>query len=165
MFQEMRRQDRQLTRAETEEILAGGLYGVLSINAGDDYAYGVPFSYVYRANRIYLHCAPEGKKLTLMRRSNQVSFCVVLEAEPLPQKYSMKYRSAMAFGKAVEITDNQEKLAALIALVEKYYTDPDHIEQGKVKAAESLHKTLVLRIDVDHMTGKIRWKTHVLADR
>ena len=156
MFQEMRRQDRQLTRPEAEVILAQGLYGVLSINAGDDYAYGVPFSYVFQDNRIYLHCALEGKKLTLLRRHNQVSFCVVLEAEPLPHKYSMKYRSAMAFGMAVEVTDNREKLAALIALVEKYYTDQDHIEQGKVKAAESLDKTLVLRIDVDHLTGKVR---------
>ncbi len=156
MFQEMRRQDRQLTRPEAEEILANGLYGVLSINAGDDYAYGVPFSYVYQDNRIYLHCALEGKKLTLLRRNNKVSFCVVSEAEPLPHKYSMKYRSAMAFGKAVEVKDNREKLAALIALVEKYYTDQDHIEKGKVKAAESLDKTLVIRIDVDHLTGKVR---------
>jgi nitroimidazol reductase NimA-like FMN-containing flavoprotein (pyridoxamine 5'-phosphate oxidase superfamily) len=156
MFQEMRRQDRQLTRPEAEEILANGLYGVLSLNASDDYAYGVPFSYVYQDNKIYLHCALEGKKLNLMRRNNKVSFCVVLEAEPLPQKYSMKYRSAMAFGRTVEVKDNQEKLAALIVLVEKYYTDQDHIEKGKVKAAESLDKTLVIRIDVDHLTGKVR---------
>lgn len=156
MFQEMRRQDRQLTRAEAEAILAQGLYGFLAINAGDDYAYGVPFSYVYQDQKIYLHCALEGKKLTLMRRNNKVSFCVVAGAEPLPQKYSMKYQSAMAFGKAVEVDDRQEQLAALIALVEKYYTDQDHIEKGRVKAAESLHKTLVIRIDVDHVTGKVR---------
>jgi len=156
MFQEMRRQDRQLTRPEAEEILVQGLYGVLSLNAGDDYAYGVPFSYVYQDNRIYLHCALEGKKLNLMRRNNKVSFCVVSGAEPLPQKYSMRYRSAMAFGKAMEVNDQQEQLAALIALVEKYYTDKDHIEKGKVKAAESLHKTLVIRINIDHITGKVR---------
>lgn len=156
MFQEMRRQDRQLTRHEAEAILAQGLYGVLSINAGDDYGYGVPLSYVYQDNKIYLHCALEGKKLTLLRRNNKVGFCVVLDAEPKPEKYSMKYRSAMAFGKAIEVNDREEQLAALIALVEKYYTDPDHVEKGKVKAAESLHKTLVIRIDVDHITGKVR---------
>jgi nitroimidazol reductase NimA-like FMN-containing flavoprotein (pyridoxamine 5'-phosphate oxidase superfamily) len=156
MFQEMRRQDRQLTPPEAEEILANGLYGVLSINAGDDYAYGVPFSYVYQDSRIYLHCALEGKKLNLMRRNNKVSFCVVSGAEPLPHKYSMKYQSAMAFGKAMEVNGKEEQLAALISLVEKYYTDQDHIDKGKAKAAESLHKTLVIRIDVDHLTGKVR---------
>ena len=156
MFQAMRRQDRQLTRPETEAVLARGLYGVLSINAGDDYGYGVPFSYVYQDNKIYLHCALEGKKLTLMRRNNKVGFCVVLDAEPKPDKYSMKYRSAMAFGRASEVRDPAEQLSALIALVEKYYTDRDHIEKGKVKAAESLHQTLVIRIDIDHLTGKVR---------
>lgn len=152
----MRLHQRQVSRAEAEAILVQGLYGVLAINAPDDYAYGVPFSYVYQDKKLYLHCAPEGKKLTLLRRNNQVSFCVVLEAEPLPHKYSMQYRSAMAFGQAVEVQDDREKLAALIALVEKYYTDRAHIEKGKVKAAESLDKTLVIRIDLDHLTGKVR---------
>jgi len=156
MFQEMRRQDRQLSRSEAEKILTQGLYGFLAINAGDDYGYGVPLSYVYRDNKIYLHCALEGKKLTLMRRNNKVGFCVVSEAEPLPHKYSMKYRSVMVFGKAVEVHDRDEQLAALIALVEKYYSDRDHVDKGKVKAAESLQKTLVIRLDVDHLTGKIR---------
>ncbi len=160
MFQEMRRQDRGLNRPETEEILANGLFGVLSMNGGDDYAYGVPFSYVYLPNRIYLHCALEGKKLRHIRRDNRVSFCVVQGAEPffkLPDTFSMKYKSAMVFGKIYEVANDQEKLQGLIALVEKYYRDdPEHIERGKVKAANSLDKTVVLRIDIDHLTGKVR---------
>ena len=54
------------------------------MNAGDDYGYGVPLSYVFQDNSIYLHCALEGKKLTYLRRHNKVSFCVVGEAEPCP---------------------------------------------------------------------------------
>ena len=157
MFQEMRRQDRGLNRPETREILANGRFGVLSMNSGDDYAYGVPFSYVYLQNSIYLHCALEGKKLRHMRRDNRVSFCVVQEAEPLPDKFSMKYKSAMAFGKIYEVDNDQEKLQGLIALVEKYYCDdPEHVARGRVKTANSLDKTAVLRIDIDHLTGKVR---------
>ena len=160
MFQELRRQDRGLNRLETEEILANGLFGVLSMNGGDDYAYGVPFSYVYRQNSIYLHCALEGKKLRHIRRDNRISFCVVQGADPffkLPDTFSMKYKSAMVFGKIYEVDNDQEKLQGLIALVEKYYRgNPEHLERGKVKAANSLDKTVVLRIDVDHLTGKIR---------
>ena len=84
MFQEMRRQDRALIRPEIEEILVNGMFGVLSMNGKDDYAYGVPLSYVYLKNVIYVHCALEGKKLTHIRQDNRVSFCVVGEAEPLP---------------------------------------------------------------------------------
>ncbi len=156
MFQAMRKKERELSRPETEEILAQGLYGVLSMN-GADYPYGVPFSYVYQDNCIYLHCALEGKKLTHIRRDNRVSFCVVAEAAPLPDKFSMKYQSAMVFGKIYEVDNDAEKLQSLIALVEKYYCgDQEHIARGKEKAANSLFKTAVLRIDVDHMTGKIR---------
>lgn len=160
MFQELRRQDRRLNQTETEEILANGRFGVLSMNGGDDYAYGVPFSYVYLQNSIYLHCALEGKKLRHIRRDNRVSFCVVQEAEPIfesPDTFSMKYKSAMVFGKIYEVANDQEKLQGLIALVEKYYRDdPELIERGRVKAANSLAKTAVLRIDIDHLTGKVR---------
>ncbi len=160
MFQELRRQDRGLNRLETEEILANGLFGVLSMNGGDDYAYGVPFSYVYLPNKIYLHCALEGKKLRHIRRDNRVSFCVVQGAEPIfesPDTFSMKYKSAMVFGKICEVDNDQEKLQGLIALVEKYYRDdPERLERGRVKAANSLGRTAVLRIDIDHLTGKVR---------
>jgi uncharacterized protein len=155
MFTEMRQLKRQLSRPETEAILAKGLYGILSMN-GEDYAYGVPLSYVYQGNSLYVHCALEGRKLTLLRRNNKVSFCVVEEAEPLPDKFSMKYRSAMAFGQAVEVDRDEEKLAALIALVEKYYQDEEHREKGRQYAADSLPKTLIIRIDLDHLTGKAR---------
>jgi len=157
MFQEMRKKDRECSRPETEAILAQGMYGVLSMNGVNDYAYGVPFSYVYLKNSLYLHCALEGKKLTHIRRDNRVSFCVVTGAAPLPDKFSMKYRSAMVFGKIYEVDNDEEKLQGLIALVEKYYHgDREHIARGKEKAAKSLFKTVVLRIDIDHLTGKIR---------
>ena len=160
MFQELRRLDRGLTRPEAEEILANGLFGVLSMNGGDDYAYGVPFSYVYVPNSIYLHCALQGKKLDLIRRDNRVSFCVVQGAAPIfeaPDTFSMKYKSALVFGKIYEVNNDQEKLQGLIALVEKYFRGyPEQLELGKVKAAKSLEKTAVLRIDIDHLTGKVR---------
>jgi nitroimidazol reductase NimA-like FMN-containing flavoprotein (pyridoxamine 5'-phosphate oxidase superfamily) len=76
---------------------------------------------------------------------------------PLPDKFSMKYQSAMVFGKIYEVDRDEEKMQGLIALVEKYYRgDQEHIDRGKEKAANSLFKTAVLRIDIDHMTGKIR---------
>jgi nitroimidazol reductase NimA-like FMN-containing flavoprotein (pyridoxamine 5'-phosphate oxidase superfamily) len=152
----MRLHQRQVSRPEAEEILRRGQYGVLSLSAGDDYGYGVPLSYVFQGNSIYLHCAPEGKKVALLRRNNKACFCVVTEAEPLPHKFSMKYQSALAFGQVIEVTDQQEKLTALLALVGKYYHDPEDLAKGQEYAAASLDKILVLRIDIDHLTGKVR---------
>ena len=80
---------------ETEEILANGTYGVLSMNGEDEYAYGMPLRYVFTGNSIYLHSAPECHKITGIRNDNRVSLCVVGGAVPLADKFSMQYESAI----------------------------------------------------------------------
>jgi nitroimidazol reductase NimA-like FMN-containing flavoprotein (pyridoxamine 5'-phosphate oxidase superfamily) len=155
MFTEMRREDRELSPEETKEILLKGLYGVLSMNGADSYGYGVPLSYVYTGNSLYFHCAWEGKKLAHLRRDNKVSFCVVAEAIPMTEKFSMRYKSVMAFGKIHEV-DGQEKLPALLALVDKYACDDAYRERGQDHAVNALAKTAVLRMDIDRLTGKAR---------
>ena len=64
--------------------------------------------HVFQDNSIYLHCALEGKKLAYLRRHNKVTFCVVGEAEPAPEKYSMKYKSVIVFGRASEINPGRK---------------------------------------------------------
>jgi len=154
MFNAIRRKDRELNRTETESILVKGTYGVLSMNGENDYAYGVPLSYVYTGNSIYLHCAAEGRKITRIRNDNRVSFCVVGEAIPLVDQFSMKYESAIVFGKTYEV-DQEEKLKALILIVEKYSTG-EYLEKGKAYALNSLHKTAVIRVDIELISGKAR---------
>ncbi len=155
MFQEMRRQDRQLTTEETTEIMKSGSYGILSFNGqdNDDYAYGIPMNYVYKNNCIYVHCAMEGKKLAHIQTNNKVSFCVVGMANVLPEKFSTQYSSAIAFGQS-HIIDGEEKKAALLALIYKY--SPDFKEKGEIYIASDKDKTIVIKIDIDHITGKAR---------
>ncbi|HMM20407.1 MAG TPA: pyridoxamine 5'-phosphate oxidase family protein [Selenomonadales bacterium] len=153
MFKTVRRQDRVADQAEAEEILRGGDYGVLSMNSGD-YAYGVPLSYVYTGGCIYFHCAPEGKKLDLIRDDGKVSFCVVGEATTLAEQFSVRYKSAVVFGRAVVVTADDEKLKALVALIEKY--TPTNLENGKKYVHNAHAKTAVIRLDIDHLTAKAR---------
>ncbi|HUW64405.1 MAG TPA: pyridoxamine 5'-phosphate oxidase family protein [Spirochaetia bacterium] len=156
MFAGMRRRDREMDRPETDELLLKGKYGILSMNGENDYAYGVPMSYVYTGKSIYLHCALEGKKLVHLRNDNKVTFCVVAEADPLPNEFSMKYRSAIVFGHVSEVDDDGEKRTALVALVEKYATSEEYVAKGRIYATDALHKTVVLRIDIEHISGKAR---------
>ncbi len=153
MLNVMRRKDRELNRTDTEKILVKATYGVLSMNGENDYAYGVPLSYVYTGDSIYVHCAPEGRKITRIRNDNRVSFCVVGEAIPLADQFSMKYESAIVFAKASEV-DREEKLKALMLLVEKY--SAEYLEKGKAYALDSLHKTAVIRLDIELISGKAR---------
>jgi nitroimidazol reductase NimA-like FMN-containing flavoprotein (pyridoxamine 5'-phosphate oxidase superfamily) len=154
MFKKMRRQDRELSSAETTELLAKGNYGVLSMVGHDDYGYGVPLNFVYTDGGIYFHCALEGQKLDSIRKNNKVSFCVVGEAIPLLDEFSMKYMSAIVFGRIREV-EGDEKMNVLIALIEKYST-PEFLEKGKGYAEKAFGKTAVLRLDIEKITGKAR---------
>lgn len=155
VFNEMRRSDRALNQQETEDILATGTYGILSIVGTNNYGYGVPLSYIYKDNSLYIHCALEGQKLLCLRNNNKVSFCIVTEANPLQDGFSMKYRSVIVFGKTYEISGD-EKVSALIALVEKYASDDNYKVKGREKAVRETDRTVVLKLDVEHITGKAR---------
>lgn len=154
MFREMRRQDRALSMAETQAILTSGTYGVLSLSGGeDDFAYGIPLSYVYLDGNLYFHCAPEGEKLARLQKNNKVSFCVVDKANPLPEKFSIEYSSAIVFGTA-EIVSDEDRLKVLLAFVDKY--SPDYPKEGAAYATSSQHKCLAIRLTCEHVTGKAR---------
>ena len=155
MFREMRRKDRALTPAETTAILKGGIYGVLSLNGRnvDEHAYGIPVGYVYEGNCLYIHCATSGEKLDRLRSNNKVSFCVVGPSRVLSEKFAMEYASVIAFGQVREV-EAGEKLQALRAFLDKY--SADFIAPGNVYIENAQAKTSVLRIDIEHMTGKAR---------
>ena len=55
MFKAMRRIERRMDDDKRNLVLNNGLYGVLSINSNDEYAYGVPLCYVYDGENIYFH--------------------------------------------------------------------------------------------------------------
>ena len=153
MFTDIRRQDRRMELKDAAELLEKGTYGVLSLNGENDYAYGVPLSYVYLDEKIYFHCALAGEKLNRVRRNNKVSFCVVGKAATLPDKFAVEYASAMVFGKAREV-DGEEKIKALRAFIVKY--SGDYLETGKDYIVDNHPRTVVLKLDIEHITGKAR---------
>ena len=81
---------------------------------------------------------------------------LVGKAEPLPDAFSMKYTSVIAFGRVFEVGDDGEKRKALVALVEKYASSREYIEKGRQYADDSLHGTTVLRLNIEHLAGKAR---------
>lgn len=153
MFKEMRRKDRQMETEAALEVLANGEYGVLSMIGENGYAYGVPISYTYSDNKIYLHGAKEGAKLENIKFNNKVSFCVVGKTEVLPSQFSTNYESVIVFGDAIEV-EGQEKVEHLMNIIKKYSTN--FITEGEKYLQASAHETTVVRIDIKHLTGKAR---------
>ncbi|CVK20996.1 pyridoxamine 5'-phosphate oxidase family protein [Sporomusa sphaeroides] len=153
MFTAMRRIDRQVSTEETIRILEKCEYGVLSTVNQEGYSYGVPLSYIYKDGSIYFHSANDGYKLKNIAGNGKVSFCVVGQKQSMPEKFTTSYESVIVFGQATVVL-GQEKQEALLGLISKY--GPDYLEQGKEYIRKSQDRTTVIKITVEHMTGKVR---------
>jgi nitroimidazol reductase NimA-like FMN-containing flavoprotein (pyridoxamine 5'-phosphate oxidase superfamily) len=149
----VRRADREISLHEAQELLYKGEYGVLSTVGKDGQPYGVPLSYAYKNNCLYFHCAIAGHKLENIESSPRVSFCVVGKTRVLPEKFATEYESAVAFGAAAEV-HGAERHSALVWLLEKY--SQGFIEEGRKYIDEKDHATKVVKIVIEHVTGKAR---------
>lgn len=154
-FPPVRRQDRLLDMERAFELLETGEYGFLSVGVGENgYAYGIPINFAYdrSENTLYFHCAPEGHKLEIMKRSKKVSFCVVGHTQPIPGKFTTIYESVIAFGLAELELDDEEKRTAIRRLVAKY--SPEYVELGEKYMEKSFHRTGVFKIVIEHISAK-----------
>ena len=152
MFREMRRKKQLLSEAEAIEILKTSTSGVLGVSGDDGYPYTVPLSHVYQDGKLFFHCAQEGHKIDAITRNDKVSYCVIDQDKVIPEKFATHYRSAIAFGRARILTDEGEKRSALESLVAKY--SPDYLVEGLQEIERELHRTCILEMRIEHLTGK-----------
>lgn len=149
----VRRQDRLLAEDEARMLLRTGEYGVLSMVSEQGAAYGIPLSYVWDGGtNIYIHCAPEGRKLRALERCADVSFCVVGRTRVIPDKFTTAYESIVVSCRAVRGLEPDERMAALRLLLEKY--SPEDLEIGMRYAEKSFHRTEILRLEMVSVSGK-----------
>ncbi len=149
----MRRIANKTSYVQAREILSRAPYGVLSTTCGDGLPYGVPLCFVLSGNSIYFHCAVEGQKLDNLAHDSRVCLTAVIAAENCPTRFTMRYRSAMAFGTARIVYGEDERLAALRLLTEKYA--PEQGEEGAAAYIKAhIQDTLVVRMEVEYISGK-----------
>ncbi len=152
MFREMRRKAQQIPDAEAEEILKRGKTGILGVLGDEGYPYTVPLNYAYEDGKISFHCALTGHKIDAIRQYDKVSFTVIDADDVIARDRTTAYRSVIAFGRAREITDREEKIRSLRLVGYKYSGDyPDLVEE---EIAEACDHTCCVEITVEHLTGK-----------
>jgi nitroimidazol reductase NimA-like FMN-containing flavoprotein (pyridoxamine 5'-phosphate oxidase superfamily) len=75
---------------------------------------------------IYLHSAPEGKKISILEHNNQVciafssDYLLRYQHEEVACSWSMKYRSVLAYGQIEFLEDLSDKARALNVIMKKY---------------------------------------------
>ena len=152
MFRGMRRKGQLLPEDETIAMLRTGTSGVLAVQGDDDYPYAVPLSFAYDDGKIFFHCAKTGHKIDGLERNAKVSFCVIAADDVQQSSFTTHFRSAIAFGRARVLTDDDERRHGLRCLARKY--SPDYLEAADNEIEHELKRTCVVEIAVEHMTGK-----------
>lgn len=151
----VRRQDRLLDLGRAVELLRTAEWGVLSMCDDKGAPYGLPINYVWDGDRsIYMHCAPEGRKLQCLEHDSRVSFCVVGKVNLLPSRFTTEYESIVLTGNVTRHLYDEEKRHALQLLLEKL--SPDDTATGMKYAMGSFHRVEILRLDIDTWSGKCK---------
>ena len=118
----------------------------------------IPTIHTRVGDKLYFHGSPAAGLLRNLREGGSACVTVTLvDGLVLARSafhHSMNYRSAVVFGKAEEVTDREEKLRVLAALVE-------HVCRGRSADArgpneKELKQTIVLRLPIDEVSAKVR---------
>jgi len=179
MFREMRREEKGLGHEECHEILRKAEYGTLATMGADGYPYAVSVNFVFHEGCIYFHCATVGHKLDNIEHCPKVSLNVVTDVFVLPlvgrdggrnnrqfNGFDTNFNSVVVFGKAGEVFGD-EKLNGLVSLSDKFLGMTGHgdlRDEGRRYIERSLARTKLIKIEVEHMTGKRGIRTNVRLD-
>ena len=136
-----------------------GVIGMIS----DATPYAVPVNYVWCDGSIYFHGMGSGKKENILKAEPSVCFTVYEEygtvTDPVPCHADTAYMSVMLFGKAEKVTEIDEIVKVLQAILDKY--TPQFYKQalsgdfvGKYRSAMDGNVVSVYRITPKEMTAK-----------
>ncbi len=148
----MRRKDRERDRQFALEVIDRCEYGTAAFAGEGGAPYCIPLSMVRVGEELYFHCAMEGHKLDLLRADPRVCVSFVGSNQAAEHEFTTYFQSAVAVGRAYEVTEESAKLAALRALCQKL--TPANMDRFDEAAARSLARTAVWGIHMEEITGK-----------
>lgn len=140
------------------QVFDNAPYTTLSMVSNNGTPYGIPVSTVRTdEHTFYFHCALKGYKLDCIAHNPNICLSAVSRCTPTvgPKDgdFTLQYESAVACGKAEIVEDEQEKIAALKAICERFL--PQHMSAFDDAIKRSLAATAVVRITLTApATGK-----------
>ena len=150
----MRRKDKERDAAFAWQVLRDAKYATLAMTDADGTPYCVPVNHIAdeQGNAIYFHCAGAGRKWDILAKESPVCLSAVSRAELLPGELTTAYDSAIVHGDAVVVRDAEEKMHALMLLVQAL--DPVSMERAHLCSQQSMERTMIVKIVPQQVTGK-----------
>jgi uncharacterized protein len=121
-------------------------------------AMAIPTLYVRAGDQLYIHGSAASRMLNIAAGGVEVSVTVTITDGVVLARsafhHSLDYRSVVVIGRAVKVEDEEEKVAAMRALVE--HVVPGRWPHIRPPSPKELLATSVLRIPIDEASAKVR---------
>lgn len=115
--------------------------------------YMIPLNYGYRDGCLYIHSAPEGKKINLLRMNPEVCFEVEDEMEITRGEqacdWSTRYRSVVGYGHVEILLEEKDKQLGLELIMAQHGAPELNTFNQK-----NLDRMVILKLTITSMTGK-----------
>lgn len=149
----MRRSDKEIKNQKMIEWILQEAEIVRVSFSDDNQPYLVPMNFGYGENCIYLHSAPEGRKIDILKKNNRVCFQVDVHAQIVenatPCNWGMHYFSVIGVGRAYFLDKIKDKKDSLDVIMKKYSSNSSFNY-----SEEELKSVTVIKIEIDQLTGK-----------
>lgn len=149
----MRRKEKLLTDLQiiNEMLDSAEICHVSVVDGKVPYTFAV--NYAIEDGKIYIHSAPAGRKIELIKKNSKVCFNIEGHYEVVEAKkacaWTAKYRSIIGYGKVEILNDEAAKIKGLDLIMKKYGAE------GKQDYAKGAVKNMaMLVITIDELTAK-----------
>jgi nitroimidazol reductase NimA-like FMN-containing flavoprotein (pyridoxamine 5'-phosphate oxidase superfamily) len=149
----MRKSNQEIKSPEIlKEILASAVICRIAMLDGDR-PYMLPFNFGYKEGCIYIHSAPEGRKIDLLNQNNQVCFEMEDTARIIKGEkacgWTTLYRSVVGYGTVEIVTDAEGKQQGL-GIIMAQHGAPDLVGFDP----KNLERMVILKLTITSITGK-----------
>jgi nitroimidazol reductase NimA-like FMN-containing flavoprotein (pyridoxamine 5'-phosphate oxidase superfamily) len=156
-------------RSVINAILDEGIVCHVGLATDAGYPVVIPLAYGRSVDTLYLH-GSAASRLFKGARSEGVEICATVTivdgivVARSTYNTDLNYRSVVVIGKAVEVTDEEEKRAGLDALVDHIL--PGRSTQARRPTASELKSTMLLALPLTESSAKVRtgWTNDDEAD-
>jgi len=150
----IRRKEKEFTDHESMvKVLKSQSYITLAmVDDGEPYMVSLSHAYDEEMNRVYIHMASGGRKLSVLRENPSVWGMALQDHGYHKGECSHLYASVMFKGKVVFIEDVEEKKHAFRVMAD--HLEPDLEARERFATSNEIPGTVVAFIDIDDWSGK-----------